>query len=174
MIRGSIPRDSSWCALCYREKKLCKDHRDPNDKDGTEAPVPYEGHDVYQPSEWIQSILGKRYTYCDRIYVCFGYDPRAGVWMRTVDDDGPEKISNISERAVDATFHRIRMSHGAKKLLPLIQELGRMPSDDEAPHIAMQYAPNTLYLNGFTTKSGEITELGRAELAKPEDERRSF
>lgn len=58
-------------------------------------------------SSW-SDLVGKRFRAWDgRTYTCFAYDPRAGLWMRAV-DDGPDRETCVSERAIDRTFHQIR------------------------------------------------------------------
>lgn len=109
-----IPKDHSWCSYCiapeeYEITSPCPDHRGPDGK-----PVPYEGLDAYEPSEWVLSVVGNLYRGSSisrggpatRVYRCFGYDPRHGFWMRTI--DSPVQQWNISERAIGRTYHLIR------------------------------------------------------------------
>jgi hypothetical protein len=42
------------------------------------------------------------------IYYCDSYDPRQGYWMTLCNGI---KRKNVSERAIDATFHTIRFDH---------------------------------------------------------------
>lgn len=60
----------------------------------------------YEPTDWVQMQVGQHFKSFNRKYLCFGYDPRQGFWMRSVDD--PEDERNVSERAIDRTFHRCR------------------------------------------------------------------
>lgn len=125
--KGSIPRSPTWCTRCIAnssrfargtpegdlvlgltavgERKLdepCPDHRG---KDGRF--VDYKGYDAYEPSEWVLTVVGKRYRGFDgRVYLCFGYDPRSGFWMRA--EGEPAREANVSEAAIDRTYHRVR------------------------------------------------------------------
>ena len=106
-MRGTIPADPTHCTHCIAPESFgltasCKYHRG---EDG--EPTEYTGEDAYVPGEWALQVIGNRYkgTY-GRIYICFGYDPRSGYWMRT-DDGGELRETNISERAIDRTFHRV-------------------------------------------------------------------
>lgn len=98
-----IPKKSSWCSHCITEKKTPCEHHMKGD---------YKGIDVYKPSEWVLSVIGSIYSAYDvensktRDWECFGYDPRHGFWMRTIDDLGPVRETNISERAIDRTWHK--------------------------------------------------------------------
>jgi hypothetical protein len=61
---------------------------------------------LYKPSEWVLTVVGKKYKGFDgRVYLCFGYDPRSGFWMRTIDE--PMRESNVSEAAIDRSYHRV-------------------------------------------------------------------
>jgi len=105
-----IPRDASWCTICRCPEVYgdgpCTAHRGP---DGQARP--YEGPDAYDPTSWVLSIVGGRYRAprwdqgVSRVvtYVCDGYDPRSGFWMRDL-SDGYQ--TNVSERAIDRTYHR--------------------------------------------------------------------
>jgi len=73
---------------------------------------------MYEPSKWVLEVVGGQYraprwdTGPDGVakddtvtYTCDGYDPRSGFWM--VDPrDGYQ--TNVSERAIDRTYHRVR------------------------------------------------------------------
>jgi hypothetical protein len=54
-----------------------------------------------------QNVVGKTYKGFDGTYLCFGYDPREGFWMRSVDS---ERQTNVSERAIGRTFHVVNRS----------------------------------------------------------------
>jgi hypothetical protein len=107
-----IPSRSEDCSHCYGclpggrhflSAFPCRDHRDAQ---GNRAP--YTGRDVYEPSEWVQKVVGKRYrAWNSEIYLCTGYDPRAGFWMRNVLDEGD--LRNVSERAIGGTYHEVRV-----------------------------------------------------------------
>ena len=100
-----IPRDPSWCSMCrcpehYGDGSPCSAHRGAGGH-----PAPYDGPHVYEPSNWVSSVVGQRYRGSDGTYVCDGYDPRHGFWMRDV-ATGEQR--NVSERAIDRTYHRER------------------------------------------------------------------
>jgi hypothetical protein len=99
MSKGWIPKDPAWCTRCIAEGSPCGDHRGP---DGSVRS--YRGSDAYEPSSWVLEVVGKRYKAWGGPYLCFGYDPRSGFWMRS-EADGRE--TNVSEAAIDRTFHRI-------------------------------------------------------------------
>ncbi len=74
-------------------------------------PVPYDGYDAYDPSEWVIEVMGllwrvRSWTspYDFRIYRCLGRDPRNGFWMQNIHD--PSDMHNISERAINRTWYR--------------------------------------------------------------------
>lgn len=133
------------------------------------------GSDAYEPSTWVLEVVGKRYLYHDesnggpRVCECFGYDPRNGFWMQTI-DDGKFKQMNISERAIGATFHRVQMKLGAWALLEMLVQLGRMPTPEEneqstfRPNLPMALA--TLFHNGIVTKDAQLTDRGRGVVGR--------
>jgi hypothetical protein len=92
-MKNSIPKNPEWCVVC-REGTRCDYHKDGD----------YTGPDLYEPSEWVNGIVGKKYKAAGEVFTCFGYDPRCGFWMRS--DDGP--VHNVSERAIGTTFHMMR------------------------------------------------------------------
>jgi len=95
-----IPADPSWCSYCILEKGTpCRDHAGP---DGRAAP--YSGEDVYVPTDWVLSVVGKRYDTATGPCLCFGYDRRHGFWMR---DEATGEERNVSERAIGRTVHEI-------------------------------------------------------------------
>jgi hypothetical protein len=113
-MRGMIPKDPNACRYCREEKPPfaltatpCEHHLGPDGK-----PKPYAGHDVYKPSEWVQHVVGRLYLAFDwssrtmRTWECFGYDPRTGFWMRTT-DGGTENVTNVSERAIGASWRLV-------------------------------------------------------------------
>lgn len=94
-----IPKNATWCVDCFKGEP-CPMHCA---ADG--ATVDYTGQDAYEPTEWVLSVIGKTYNGPDgRVYLCYGYDPRAGFWLKAMDNQEP-KVKNISERAIDRTSH---------------------------------------------------------------------
>lgn len=164
-----IPENPVWCSRCRQaEKGVCEAHRGPDGE-----PAPYQGADRYEPSEWVLSVVRRRYVgYHDgrRVFVCVGYDPRHGFWMQSRDDGAPLEI-NVSERAIDRTFHPVRMSYGAWRLLEIVERLGRFPTAKEADGVLLDLATETLHDHGFLgRKDNTLTEEGRAILAQYPDE----
>ena len=93
---SKIPRNPAWCSICINPDHFygahdgpCEAHRGPNGQ-----PVPYEGDNVYEPSEWVLRVVGGRYTAHDaysriqQVFICTGYDPRHGFWMKADESDG--------------------------------------------------------------------------------------
>lgn len=131
-MKGLIPRDPAWCSSCI-EGKPCEYHR------GGKA---YAGDDVYEPSAWVLEVVGRRYRGWDALYECIGYDPRHGFWMQQV--DAPHTRRNVSERAIDRTYHQVWLTPGAWRLAQHIRELGRLPTQAEAPDVTLAGATYTL------------------------------
>jgi hypothetical protein len=117
--RGHIPAKHTDCSYCIAPKEYgvnppgpCRHHY-PKDLVGpwNGTYEEYTGSDVYEPTDWVLEVVGAHYRYYDgggpRIYRCIGYDPRSGFWMRTI-DDGPERKTCVSERAIGGSFHRYR------------------------------------------------------------------
>ena len=96
-----IPRDPSWCTHCVAAEAYGRKKGDPCP---SHANGEYTGPDAYDPSEFVLETVGKRFRSFDRPYLCFGYDPRSGFWVRD-EETGEER--NVSERAIGRTFHRI-------------------------------------------------------------------
>lgn len=79
-----------------------------------EETIPYP--DDYEPTEWVSRVVGSYYRATNwgrddaatSVYLCTGYNPKLGFWMVEMDnEEGTEpNITNVSERAIDATFHR--------------------------------------------------------------------
>ena len=163
-MRGFITRSPAWCSDCITEKKPCRHHVGP---DG--APVDYvgsdEGPNVYEPSDWVQQVVGHRYRAWGGVYECFGYDPRHGFWMRQV--DAPHREANVSERAIGATYHRIFLTPGAWLLARAIKSLGRFPEKDECHGVGIELATGTLRDLGLMVED-QLTPRGLA-LAAAED-----
>ena len=100
-MNGLVPKSAAWCRYCVGEKKPCPDHRTGE----------YSGSNLYEPTAWVLEVVDKHYSAWDgRIYHCFGYDPRCGFWMRTVDE--PVRETNVSERAIGRTFHVVQRKVG--------------------------------------------------------------
>lgn len=177
-----IPRNPAWCSGCIMPKEMSRDgkapcefHRGPNGE-----AVEYTGRDAYDPSNWVlNEVVGKRFTAAGfgieplRVYECFGYDPRNGFWVRTVDDEGEPRQANISERAIGATYHRLRMTIGAWHLLEMIVQYGRLPTPEE--NEASEFKPSlelafpTLRRNGLVTKDAQLTDRGRELFPRREE-----
>lgn len=148
-----IPRDPSWCVRCIRNAAPCDDHRGPDGK-----PQPYAGPDAYEPSSWVLEVVGGRYRGWDGVYICTGYDPRCGFWMERADG---QRRTNVSERAIGGTFHRVRMTAGARVLLGMYASLGRAPSAEEAEgRVLLDLATRTLRDLGCVDDGG-LTDAGR-------------
>ena len=65
--------------------------------------IPYPTN--YIPTSWVKSVINNEYRSSGIIYKCIGYDPECGFWM---EDPNTKELKNISERAIDRTFHKIR------------------------------------------------------------------
>ena len=59
----------------------------------------------YEPTDWVKSVVGTKYKSDSKIWSCIGYDPGCGFWMENIED--VNELTNISERAIDRTFHRV-------------------------------------------------------------------
>jgi hypothetical protein len=108
---GDVPRDPAWCTDCRCPESYgrgpCARHRGPDGQ-----AVPYSGPDAYEPSAYVRDLVGVvfRAPRWDGIglgkiveFVCDGYDPRSGFWMR----DPTDKYQTcVSERAIGRTWHR--------------------------------------------------------------------
>ena len=125
MPNGTIPKDPSWCVECRMDKKPCEHHVD---RDGN--PMVYAGQDAYTPSSWVLGIVGKRWRGMGDVYLCTGFDPRCGFWMRQI--AAPHREANISTRVIGRTYHRIRLTLGAWVIARTIAKLGRLPTKEEA------------------------------------------
>lgn len=101
---NKVPKNSDWCSLCIRDGTLCSDHRDEH---GQRKEYDGQWPPAYEPSDWVLSVVGTYYDgYDGNIFLCFGYDPRQGFWMQNVRDVADKR--NVSERAIDRTFHRTK------------------------------------------------------------------
>ncbi len=107
VMNGRIPTKSTDCVACHRHAAatgyaypgmFCDAH--PGGED-------YVGAERYEPSDWVKQVVGKTYQgpFADGEFLCTGYDIRAGFWMQ---DIATGARRNVSERAIDRTFHRIR------------------------------------------------------------------
>ena len=170
-----IPKKHTNCSYCILggrldwpdpgaappEPGLCKDHKG---EDG--QPVEYTGHDAHEPKSLY--TIGYRFRAWDkRTYLCTGYDPRHGFWMRSV-DEGKPILKNVSERAVGRTFHRVDITWGAFEMLKLTGSLERFPTEEEAEGIWYTHARENLIHCGFLTSANTITTEGSARLASGE------
>ena len=99
-----IPSNPDWCSYCIQGNGTpCEHHTGPNG-----SCVEYKGSLSYTPTTSDRSTVGKKYKAWDgRTYLCFGYDPRHGFWMRSV-DGGETRQTNVSERAIGRTYHQLR------------------------------------------------------------------
>jgi hypothetical protein len=168
-----IPKTHVGCSHCinpdnyYRKdgEPYCKDHKGPDGE-----PVEYVGCDAYEPSEWVNEIVGSRFTFYDhrhnvgakRAAVCIGYDPRHGFWMEADTIDGlPPYLTNVSERAINRSYHKLHLSLASHRLLTKIDMLGRLPTPQEVSPICLEIASATLRFGGCLTPGDQITETGR-------------
>jgi len=152
-----IPQDPAWCSTCIEQGKPCEHHVG---KDG--LPMMYAGPDVYEPSQWVKEVVGKRYRAAfGGIVTCFGYDPRHGFWVRDV--EAPHKEHNISERAIGRTYHAVRLKLGSWNLARLIAKIERVPTVEEAKAqgVGLELALGTLRDLGAINPDGTITDEGR-------------
>jgi hypothetical protein len=158
---GRIPKTAASCVSCVRMQMEkhgpCEYHRGLNGE-----VVEYKGPDQYVPSDWVKEIVGRRYSSSTGLWLCTGYDPRTGFWMRTLEENSARALINVSEAAIDRTFHRVRMTAGAFTLLKVIKKLGRLPNPSEAENVLLPLARETLFQNGYITREGDITPAGTA------------
>lgn len=159
---SKIPKSPAWCSGCITGDAPCEYHRDNNGEARD-----YEGHDAYEPSEWVLGVVGRRYTYDDEVYECFGYDPRNGFWMLAVDGERLGRKTNVSERAIGSTFYLVEMTFGARAVLMMHVALERTPTKKEMTDGGAhpEYAPRTLQRLGLIDTRG-ITKAGREEAAR--------
>jgi len=161
-MNGCIPKTHKWCTHCITDGKPCPHHQGP---DGTY--IEYDGREAYEPSEWVLSVVGGRFTTWDfstrqtEVYFCIGYDPRNGFWMER--EDGGRK-ANISEAAINRSYHRVWMTAGAWMLLEQAEELGRFPTGTESKGVNHEMASNTLRRNALLTGDNQLTYLAYAVL----------
>jgi hypothetical protein len=154
---GRVPKDPEWCSTCIEQQTPCLYHVD---KDG--LPIAYAGPDVYEPTQWVTGVVGKRYKRAfGGIVVCFGYDPRHGFWMRDVEP--PHQEHNVSERAIGRTYHTVRLKLGSWNLARIITQLGRMPTIEEAQGhgVGLELAKGTLRDLGALALDNTLTDEGR-------------
>lgn len=121
-------------------------------------------------------IIGLRYVgWNGEIYLCESYNPRQGFWMQNVDNSEDRRC--ISERAIDRTFHRVRMTYGAWNHLALYEKLGCTPTMHDLgtmTRVIPEMTHKTLQQNRLTDVWGNLTDRGRAALAVPENEREQY
>ncbi len=58
----------------------------------------------YEPTSWVKSVVGNKYKSNDKVWICIGYDPGCGFWMENIEDSN--ELANISERAINKTWHK--------------------------------------------------------------------
>lgn len=56
-------------------------------------------------SAWTDHVVGHRYRGPEGTFICTAYAPRSGFWMQP--EDPSDKPHNVSERAINRTFHPI-------------------------------------------------------------------
>jgi ribosomal protein L37AE/L43A len=65
------------------------------------------GPEGYEPTDWVKEVVGQQYRDGEYTYTCTGYWRQWGFWMTCVLEGGEVLIdTNVSERAIDRTFHR--------------------------------------------------------------------
>lgn len=154
-----IPQNPSWCVACAQVGGPCQDHRSP---DGSARE--YTGPDVYEPSSWVCEVVGQLYMGWDGAYRCTGYDPRAGFWMNHLETG---RRTNVSERAIDRTYHRIILYPGypSERLLRMVGDLGRIPTAEETAAVGISLEAASVRLRGYDVIDGVgLTAGGRAYL----------
>ena len=107
--KGQVPREPTDCRYCVDQPTPCDNHRGLDGK-----PVPYEGPEVYIPSDFVLDTVGKDYigTY-GWVYRCTGYDRRCGFWMVSEATAEHEfRRTNVTEAAIGRTFHEVRKRPG--------------------------------------------------------------
>lgn len=75
--------------------------------------IPYP--EDYSPSDWVKSVVNKHYKGNNITYICIGYDPSCGFWMENINS---KELINISERAIDRTFHKVRNLESKTEIFP--------------------------------------------------------
>jgi hypothetical protein len=165
VMSGKVPKDPSYCTWCIDEATTgpCDDHRGP---DGTA--VPYTGEDAYEPSAYVLDVMSRRWRGwhgTSRIWECFGFDPRTGYWMRSI-DGGPVEQTNISYRAIGNTWFPVNLTLGAWQLASSIVSLGRMPKAGEVM-ADVERASRTLHDLGLLSEDGILSEAGRQVATSP-------
>lgn len=64
----------------------------------------------YIPTDWVRSVVNTKYRSSGKIWICIGYDPGCGFWMENIEtmkNSETSELTNISERAIDRTFHKV-------------------------------------------------------------------
>ncbi len=64
--------------------------------------IPYPSD--YTPTDWVKTVVNSKYKSFNAIYICIGYDFTCGFWMENIET---KELKNVSERAIDRTFHKI-------------------------------------------------------------------
>lgn len=80
----------------------------------TLATVQHEKRDLLPPAYPNDEVIGRYFiSGCGAIYYCDSYDPNQGYWMTPAREGDtswcrqPATRTNVSERAIGGTFHRI-------------------------------------------------------------------
>lgn len=102
-----------------RAGKPCPDHTGP-----TGAAAEFSGRDAFDPTPWVLDVVGSFFKANNwlsveqdppmDVFICDGYDPRHGVWVK---DLRTGVARNISERAIDVNFHRLKPRTGPEAVL---------------------------------------------------------
>jgi len=163
MIGGMIPNKPSDCSFCERQKAPCRHHLGP---DGSFCL--YTGVEMYEPSNWVQEVVGCRYydAWREGIYLCTGYDRRVGFWMDRIDGG---RRTNISERAIGRTWHPVKMSAGAWRMLDLSCDKGALITWEEGEEWGIIYdaALQTLKDTAIVSADGQLTAFSKKVLEIP-------
>jgi ribosomal protein L37AE/L43A len=65
------------------------------------------GPEGYEPTDWVREVVGQQYRDGEYTYLCTGYWRQWGFWMTCYVGDDTIIDTNVSERAIDRTFHRV-------------------------------------------------------------------
>jgi PHP family Zn ribbon phosphoesterase len=62
----------------------------------------------YTPTEWVKEVVGKKFKGTNNfIYTCTSYDRRHGFWMSCFITDYILIDTNVSEAAINRSYHQI-------------------------------------------------------------------
>lgn len=167
-----IPKNPKWCIRCHKGRS-CSHHRNPNGE--TQE---YIGPGSFEPDSSIVRFFGRRFECYDafaeteRVYECFGYDPRKGFWMRPV-VWGPSKLKGrkvcTSSRSIGTTFREVRLTYLAKRLLETTGIAGKV-AYELATEREWDEAKEVLRKLDFLDRRGCLTDGGRKALIEPYDD----